>query len=120
MKVNRDETAPFTTADGSTIREFLNPRNSPLRNQSLAEATLLSGQSTAPHYHPIAEEIYFIVEGEGLMKLESETFRVQVGDAVAIPNGVVHQIMNDSELKLVFLCQCSPAYTHEDTILVNL
>jgi len=120
MKINRDETAPFTTADGSTIREFLNPRNSLLKNQSLAEATLLSGQATTPHYHPVAEEIYFITQGEGVMKLEDESFRVRVGDAIAIPNGLVHQIMNDSKEKLVFLCQCSPAYTHEDTILVNL
>jgi mannose-6-phosphate isomerase-like protein (cupin superfamily) len=119
MKINRAETIPFTTADGSTIREILNPRNSTLKNQSLAEATLLSGQSTTPHYHPIAEEIYFITEGEGVMKLKEETFRVRVGDAIAIPNGVVHQIINDGEAKLVFLCMCAPAYTHEDTILVS-
>ena len=120
MKINRAETTSFTTADGSTIREFLNPRNSPLKNQSLAEATLLTGQSTTPHYHPIAEEIYFITQGEGVMRIETEMMRVRVGDAIAIPNGLIHQIINDGEGKLVFLCQCAPAYTHEDTILVNL
>ena len=39
---------PFTTKDGSTIREYL---HSPA--QSLAEATLEPGQSTQRHYHAL-------------------------------------------------------------------
>ena len=46
---------PFTTKDGSTIREYI---HSPA--QSLAEATLLPGQSTLRHYHALSEEIYLL------------------------------------------------------------
>lgn len=117
--INRDEAVAFTTADGSTIREFLNPGNSAFKNQSLAEATLAPGQSTTEHYHPRAEEIYFVTQGRGLMKLEGQERELRAGDAVAIPNGARHKITNDGTEDLVFLCCCAPAYSHEDTILVE-
>ena len=117
--INRDQTEPFTTADGSTIREFLNPRNSEIQNQSLAEAILSPEQSTAAHFHPRAEEIYFILAGAGTMTIEGETRKVTVGDAIAIPSGQIHRIINDGEVELRFLCCCAPAYSHDDTVLVE-
>jgi len=50
--------APFTTKDGSTIHEL---HHTAL--QSLAQATLDSGQTTQRHYHRRSEEIYFVLEG---------------------------------------------------------
>ncbi len=112
-----DEAQPFTTADGSTIRELLNPSNSTLQNQSLAQATLAPNQSTTRHFHPRAEEIYFIQSGTGTMEIEGAVREVKAGDAVAIPNGARHQIINTGQSELAFLCCCAPAYSHEDTIL---
>jgi mannose-6-phosphate isomerase-like protein (cupin superfamily) len=64
MDVRNIKAVPaFVTADGSEIRELLAHRNSSIRNQSLAEARLAPGQSTTPHYHPKAEEIYYILRG---------------------------------------------------------
>ena len=40
---NREQQAPFTTKDGSTIRSLLDLSNAPVRNQSLAEASLPAG-----------------------------------------------------------------------------
>jgi len=37
---------PFTTADGSTIRELMNVIHPPTRNQSLTEASLPAGAAT--------------------------------------------------------------------------
>ena len=108
---------PFTTADGSTIREVFNPRNSPHRNQSLAHATLHPGQKTTRHFHPLAEETYFILRGRGLMEVDGAEREVKEGDAVAIPSGAKHQIENVGEETLEFLCCCAPAYSHDDTIL---
>ena len=56
---NLNEAAPFTTKDGSEIRELLAHRNSAIRNQSLAEARLPVGGATQEHFHPRAEEIYY-------------------------------------------------------------
>jgi mannose-6-phosphate isomerase-like protein (cupin superfamily) len=117
--LNRNDAQPFTTADGSQIRELLNPRNSPLQNQSLAEATLSPNQCTTAHFHPQAEEIYFVVEGRGTIEIDGEKRAVAVGDAVAIPKAQTHRICNDGDGSLRFLCCCAPAYSHDDTILVE-
>jgi len=117
--INLDEAPPFTTKDGSEIRELLAHRNSAIRNQSLAEARIPPGGSTAPHFHPVAEEIYYLLEGRGRMQIEAEICEVGPGDAIAIPPGLRHQITTISEEPLRFLCCCAPAYEHEDTIMVD-
>lgn len=120
MKIQqRDEASPFITADGSQIREFLNPGNSMLKNQSLAQATLAPGAATTEHYHPLAEEIYFISQGRARMRVEGRESSMGPGDSVAIPNGHKHKIWNTGEEPLVFLCCCAPAYSHEDTVLTE-
>lgn len=116
---NLNAVTPFVTVDGSEIRELLAHRNSVVRNQSLAEARLQPGNSTTRHYHPLAEEIYYITNGTGLMELDSVTRTVAPGDAIAIPPGAVHKITNTGKEELRFLCCCAPGYEHADTVLVE-
>ncbi|REK08260.1 MAG: cupin domain-containing protein [Planctomycetota bacterium] len=116
---NLDRVEAFTTKDGSEIRELLAHRNSCIVNQSLAEARLPPGASTTPHYHPRTEEIYYILTGEGRMRIAEETQAVGPGDAIAIPPGKEHEITNVGSETLVFLCCCAPAYEHTDTVLVE-
>ncbi|RDI74785.1 Mannose-6-phosphate isomerase [Gaiella occulta] len=100
---------PFTTKDGSTIREYL---HTPA--QSLAEATLAPGQSTERHYHAVSEEIYLLVEGGGTMELDGASREVREGDAVLIPPGAWHEITAGPE-GVRLLCCCVPPYSHDDT-----
>ena len=116
---NLDAVPAFTTKDGSEIRELLAYRNSGLRNQSLAEARIPVGGCTAEHFHPRAEEIYFITAGCGKMRIENETREVNIGDAIAIPPGQKHKIWNIGGEVLKLLCCCAPAYEDEDTILTE-
>lgn len=108
-----DDQKPFTTKDGSTIRSILDRTNAPVQNQSLAEATVPTGKSTERHYHKLAEEIYFILEGEGQMEVDGVLREVGPGDAVLIPPGAWHTITARADLR--FLCCCAPPYAHEDT-----
>ena len=116
---NINRVASFTTKDGSEIRELLAHRNSCVRNQSLAEARLPAGTATMPHLHPRTEEIYYILQGQGEMILAHEKQHVVSGDAIAIPPGVPHQIINHTGEPLIFLCCCAPAYEHEDTVMLT-
>jgi mannose-6-phosphate isomerase-like protein (cupin superfamily) len=106
---------PFTTADGSTIRELLGIPTASVKNQSLAEATLAPGQETQRHYHRASEELYYLLEGSGDIEVDGEQARVTAGDAILIPPGAWHQIRADASTELRFLCCCAPPYTHEDT-----
>ncbi len=117
--INIDQVAAFTTKDGSEIRELLAERNSCIRNQSLAEARLPVEAKTTPHYHPQTEEIYYILEGTGSMRIGDELREVGPGDAIAIPPGATHQIENTGSVLLKFLCCCAPGYEHNDTVLVD-
>ena len=120
MDVQNIERVPaLTTKDGSEIRELLAERNSCIANQTLAEARLPAGGSTAPHYHVKTEEIYYVLSGEGLMRVGEETRPVGPGDAIAIPPGAPHQITNTGSGVLKFLCCCAPGYEHEDTVLAD-
>jgi mannose-6-phosphate isomerase-like protein (cupin superfamily) len=109
----------FVTKDGSEIRELLAPRNSCIANQSLAEARLPPGASTTRHYHPRAEEIFYLLEGTGRMRIGEEQRDVGPGDAIAIPPGVIHTITNTGAGTLRFLCCCAPGYEDSDTVLVE-
>ena len=114
---NIAEVEAFTTKDGSEIRELLAHRNSCIRNQTLAEARLAPAMSTAPHYHRDTEEIYYVLEGQGVMRVGEDSRPVGPGDAIAIPPGASHQITNSGTGVLKFLCCCAPGYEHEDTVL---
>ncbi|HUT94728.1 MAG TPA: cupin domain-containing protein [Thermoguttaceae bacterium] len=116
---NIDRVEAFITKDGSEIRELLAHRNSCIRNQTLAEARLPAGASTAAHHHVRTEEIYYILEGRGLMRVGDETREVGPGDAIAIPPGTVHEMTNTGTDVLKFLCCCAPGYEHDDTVLAE-
>ncbi len=117
--VNLDQAEPFRTKDGSEIRELLAHRNSAIRNQSLAEARIPVGGATMEHYHPRAEEIYYITHGTGRMKLGHEERDVRPGDAIAIPPGQAHKLWNIGDEPLRLLCCCAPGYEHDDTVLTG-
>lgn len=114
--VARDRCRPFLTEDGSEIRELLAHRNSIIRRQSLAEATLRAGQCTRAHFHPQAEEIYYILKGRGRLRIEGEERDVVPGDAIAIPPGTLHQISQQGVEDLIFLCCCAPGYEPRDVV----
>ena len=103
------EAEPFTTKDGSTIRELHHTAV-----QSLAEASLAPGQSTQRHYHARTEEIYLLTGGGGVLEVDGASREVSAGDAVLIPPGAWHELVAGTEGARL-LCMCAPPYSHDDT-----
>ena len=111
MKIaSLDRVESFVTKDGSFIRELHHTEA-----QSLAEATLEPGQATERHYHRATEEIYFVIKGSGDMEVDGRTERVRRGDAILIPAGAWHSLVNDGTSELRILCCCVPPYSDADT-----
>ncbi len=117
MNQSYDSVIPYITKDGSEIRELMHPAVHGNQNQSLAEATVAPGATTQLHKHLKTEELYHITCGQGLMTLGDTRFDVHPGDTICIKPGTLHCIENTGKEPLVLLCCCSPAYSHEDTIL---
>lgn len=115
--IQRNDTKPFITKDGSEIRELMAYRNSSIRNLSLAEAILPPGATTHEHYHTDTDEVYYILQGRGLMRVGDKERVVGPLDAIAIPANQRHNITNTGNDPLVFLCCCAPAYEHDKTVM---
>lgn len=109
------DAVPFTTLDGSTIREIMHPQHGAGAKQSLAEATLPAGGATTRHWHPEAEELYLILSGRARMEVDGEIRDLAAGDCVLIPPGARHRIEALDDLR--FLCCCAPPYRDDDTRL---
>lgn len=103
------EVEPFTTKDGSMIRELHHTAR-----QSLAEASLGPGLSTRRHYHARSEEIYLLTAGSGTLEVDGESREVAAGDAILIPPGAWHELVAGEE-GVRLLCACVPPYAHDDT-----
>ncbi len=115
-RIDREQ---FRTRDGSLVTELVHPSSSAASRQSVAEAVVGPGAETAAHLHPLAEEIYVFTSGTGKMRLGERTFAVAAGDSVVIAPGTPHKLWNRSPEPLVLLCVCAPAYSHEDTVLLE-
>lgn len=117
--VRREHRQPFITADGSSIRELAGIPSANAANQSLAEAMVPAGAATIAHLHRRSEEIYLFTSGSGRMRLGEEEREVRAGDCVVIAPGMAHKLWAAADAPLVLLCCCAPAYSHEDTVLLE-
>jgi mannose-6-phosphate isomerase-like protein (cupin superfamily) len=113
------DAAPFTTLDGSTIRELAGAVSIPSEKQSLAEATVPAGGATDEHYHRESEELYFFQSGAGRLRVGEEWRDVRAGECVVIPPGAVHKLINTGDVPIRLLCCCAPPYSDTDTVLTG-
>lgn len=113
----RKNVVPYTTRDGSEIRELMHPDQHGCRNQSLAEAIVAPGCRTRLHRHLRSEELYHVLSGSGRMTLGRQEFPVAAGETICIAPGVQHRVENTGNQDLVILCCCVPPYSHADTKL---
>jgi mannose-6-phosphate isomerase-like protein (cupin superfamily) len=115
MKTSINNIKPFITKDGSRIRELIHPTCQAGALMSLAEAIVRPGSTTLLHIHVKSQEIYYIIQGKGMMALGVERFEVKPGDSVLIMPGMQHCIENTGTRPLKILCCCHPPYDHQDT-----
>ncbi len=62
----------------------------------------------APHEHKVQEQVYHILQGEGLMELDDERHVVRAHDYIFIPPCVTHAIYNTGLTDLVFIVVTTP------------
>ncbi len=104
----------FTAGDGSKLRELLHPDKADIDiRYSLAHAIVRPGQTATLHSLKTSE-VYYIMEGEGIMHIDEESSKVHSGAAIYIPPGSKQYIHNSGKTDLVFLCIVDPAWRRED------
>jgi mannose-6-phosphate isomerase-like protein (cupin superfamily) len=60
------------------------------------------------HRHKVQEQVYHVLEGEGLMEIDGANHVVRRHDYIFLPPGVDHSISNTGLVDLVFLVVTSP------------
>ena len=66
------------------------------------------------HAHKVQEQIYYVLEGEGLLTLDKEEHLMRAHDYVYVPPGVRHSFTNAGLDGLVFLVVTTPAADEPD------
>ena len=111
---NRDCIQPFTGDDGASIRELAR-----LARHTLAEIRHSPGTTSREHYHTQAEEVYFVVEGRGEIRIDGETRAIGPGDVVEIVPGQRHKLWQRGQGDLVLLVTCAPAYDVQEVVFTE-
>ena len=100
--------------DKTILRELLHPDRADLKiHYSLAHAIVKPGQSSLPH-RLRTSEVYYILEGKGIMNVDDESAAVHAGQAIYVPPNSNQHISNTGDSDLKFLCIVDPAWQPED------
>lgn len=65
------------------------------------------------HSH-IPEQVYFILEGQGLMTVADETAQVNPGDCIFIPSEAPHGLKNNGKELLKYFSAAAPSFKKEE------
>jgi len=76
---------------------------SPSRRLTLGYTIVYPGGRTTGHSHDNMEEVYFIIQGRGIMEIGEDKFQIKEGDAFYIPPGKFHVTYNTGILPLIIL-----------------
>lgn len=107
----------FLAGDNTILRELLHPGKVPLQLRfSLAHATVRSGDTSHKHYL-LSSEVYYILEGKGIMNIGEEMQEVFPGQAIYIPPLAWQCIHNPGPGDLKFICIVDPAWRKQDEVV---
>lgn len=95
-------------AHGGAVAQMILDRRILKEIGFMAIAKLSPGKEIEAHVDPM-EEIYFILHGTATMQVDEESRRVGPGDAVWIPVGSSHSLLNNGEEDCIILVVASPA-----------
>ena len=117
MKVRKlNEIESFEGNEGTKIRQIFHPHNtlSGIR-YSLSHSSIMPGKKSRLHKMKTSE-IYYILEGEGILHIDEDFFKVSKDSAVYIPPHSKQFIENTGNKELKILCIVDPAWRQEDEI----
>lgn len=92
-KVRLADVAP-NRRRGGDIRVLLSPSTTGATSGFMGALTLAPDEYVSEHYHPYSEEFLYLVSGEVVAWLDGEPVPLAAGEAVLVPIGVRHRIVN--------------------------
>lgn len=86
---------PTDQFDWGVIKWLVTPGDPDGATLTLGEVVLLPGKGHDRHNHPDAEELLYVLSGQGEQMVDDgEPFAVRAGDVIYIPVGIFHATKN--------------------------
>ena len=84
-------------------------------DMSVIQERVPAGGKEVLHYHKVARQFFYILEGEGTMVFEDHEVALRAGQGLEIPPQMKHQFKNQSNADVHFLLISVPS-THADRV----
>ena len=78
-------------------------------DMSVIQERVPAGGAEVMHYHTQARQLFYILEGQGVMVFEDRTVVLEKGQAIEIAPLVKHQFKNQSKAEVHFLVISVPS-----------
>lgn len=90
------------------------------KSVSVGVTVLPAGNSSRPHSHEVAEEVFYVLSGKGEVKAGEEVVDIETDVAIIFPPGEEHQIVNTSneELKILWMLSL-PEPVYRDSLSIR-
>jgi mannose-6-phosphate isomerase-like protein (cupin superfamily) len=85
------------------IHENLGVEDGTVRFLGIWDTLIDKGTAVTPHVHKDVEEVYYVLEGNGEMRIDNEAKLVGVGDIIYIPPEKVHTLIQVGDEPLRFI-----------------
>ena len=99
---------------GALSKALVGPENSGSSRIDFRISRYAPNAYVAEHVHQVQEQIYYVLEGEGILTLNDEKHLMHLHDYVYVPPGVRHSFSNTGLAGLVFLVITTPANDQEE------
>ncbi len=113
MTILKKNRAPrYIRKEGITSYLLASPRTSNAEYLITTVVEIKPSGEQRLHSH-VPEQVYYILEGTGLMVVDDEKARVEAGDCIFIPSGAPHGLKNDGEGILKYFSAAAPSFDSE-------
>ena len=94
---------------GALSKALVGPENSGSSLMDFRISRYAPNAYVQEHVHKVQEQVYYVLEGEGVLTLGKDRHLMRAHDYVYVPPGVRHSFTNTGLSGLVFLVVTTPA-----------
>ena len=109
MYIKNKETVSQKERQGLVSHILLQQGSYPGTQLAITWVDVAPGARQLPHRHE-PEQVYVIIQGQGIMQVDGDQQVVSSGDMVYIPPNSLHGINNQSDEKLTYISASTPSW----------
>ncbi|MDQ6998973.1 MAG: cupin domain-containing protein [Mariprofundus sp.] len=89
--------------DAEIVKKILFHENELPASVRLSHAVFKPGQKASAHSHDDLYEIFYVISGSGLFRINGDEYQVTTGSCMRIDPGELHEVINDSHDDMIMI-----------------